>query len=80
MTFPPPRAGSGHALDPDAAPFDSLSMLEALPHDQRAAVRGRVIEGRGYEELALELGCSELAVRRHLSRGLRTLRLLVGTR
>ena len=51
-----------------------------LPRTLGRDFAGRVIEGRGYEELALELGCSELAVRRHLSRGLRTLRLLVGSR
>ena len=57
---------------------DSLRLLEALPPDQRAAVKGRVIDGRDYEDLARELGCSELVVRQRVSRGLRVLRALVG--
>ncbi|MGA2453046.1 MAG: sigma factor-like helix-turn-helix DNA-binding protein [Solirubrobacteraceae bacterium] len=64
---------------PGAAPrLDSLSLLDALPAEQRAAVRGRVIDRRGYEELARELGCTELVVRQRVSRGLRTLRSLAG--
>jgi RNA polymerase sigma factor (sigma-70 family) len=60
------------------ASVDSLSLLEALPPDQRAAVRGRVIEARDYEDLAREFGCSEMVVRQRVSRGLRVLRALVG--
>jgi RNA polymerase sigma-70 factor (ECF subfamily) len=60
------------------APLDSLSLLDALPAQQRAAVRGRVIDGREYEDLARELGCSELVVRQRVSRGLRALRSLTG--
>jgi RNA polymerase sigma factor (sigma-70 family) len=60
------------------APLDSVSLLQALPTDQRAAVRGRVIDGRDYEDLAREFDCSELVVRQRVSRGLRTLRSLVG--
>lgn len=58
--------------------LDSLSLLDALPVDQRAAVRGRVIEDRDYEDLAKQLGCSEMVVRQRVSRGLRALRTLVG--
>jgi RNA polymerase sigma-70 factor (ECF subfamily) len=60
--------------------LDSLALLEALPPDQRAAVRGRVIDARDYEDLAREFECSELVVRQRVSRGLRVLRSLVGTR
>ncbi len=56
--------------DEDAA----LELLEALPDDQRAAVRGRVLEERGYRDLAVELRCSESVVRQRVSQGLRTLR------
>jgi len=63
---------------PRPARLDSLELLDSLPAEQRAAVRGRVIEGRDYEDLARELGCSELVVRRHVSRGLRLLRSLAG--
>jgi DNA-directed RNA polymerase specialized sigma24 family protein len=61
-----------------AAPLDSLRLLDALPLEQRSAVRGRVIDGRDYEDLARELGCSELVVRQRVSRGLRALRALAG--
>lgn len=61
-----------------AASVDSLKLLEALPAEQRAAVRGRVIDGRDYEELAREFDCSEMVVRQRVSRGLRTLRSLTG--
>ena len=58
--------------------LDSLSLLEALPSEQRAAIRGRVIDARDYEDLAREFECSELVVRQRVSRGLRVLRSLVG--
>lgn len=64
----------------EAGRVDSLTLLETLPADQRAAVRARVIDGLDYSEAALELGCSELVVRQRVSRGLRRLRALVGTR
>ncbi len=63
-----------------AAPLDSLSLLDALPVEQRTAVRGRVIDGRDYDELAREFNCSELVVRQRVSRGLRALRSLAGYR
>jgi RNA polymerase sigma factor (sigma-70 family) len=58
--------------------LDSLSMLESLPVEQRAAIRGRVLEDRDYEDLAQEFGCSEMVVRQRVSRGLRLLRSLAG--
>jgi RNA polymerase sigma factor (sigma-70 family) len=61
-----------------SASLDSLALLESLPAEQRAAVRGRVIEDRDYEDLATEFGCSEMVVRQRVSRGLRLLRALSG--
>ncbi len=52
----------------------ALDLVDRLPERQRIAVRGRVLEGRGYREIARELQCSELVVRQHVSRGLRQLR------
>lgn len=52
----------------------ALALLDGLPADQRAAVRGRVLEERPYDELAAELACSESVVRQRVSRGLRRLR------
>lgn len=51
-----------------------VAALDDLPPDQRAAVTGRVVEERSYEELAAALRCSEMVVRQRVSRGLRTLR------
>ncbi|MGH2903993.1 MAG: RNA polymerase sigma factor [Solirubrobacteraceae bacterium] len=38
---------------------DLTEALEGLPADQREAVRGRVLEDRSYQELALSMQCSE---------------------
>ncbi len=51
-----------------------LQVLEALPEDQRQAVRARVIGERRYDEIASELGCSESVVRQRVSRGIRAMR------
>jgi RNA polymerase sigma factor (sigma-70 family) len=52
----------------------ALAALAGLPEDQRLAVRGRVIDGIGYGELAQSLRCSPSVARKRVSRGLRTLR------
>ncbi len=52
--------------DEDLARVDELagesegvsSLVDALPEVQRAAVRWRVLDGRGYREIAKELDCS----------------------
>ena len=48
--------------------------LAALPDDQAAAVRARVLEDRGYDEIAAADGVSEPAARQRVSRGLAALR------
>jgi RNA polymerase sigma factor (sigma-70 family) len=50
------------------------ALLAGLPEDERTAVRARVIEERGYGEIARSLGCSEMVVRKRVSRGLARLR------
>jgi RNA polymerase sigma-70 factor (ECF subfamily) len=55
-------------------------LLAELPADEQAAVRARVIEERGYAEIATELGCSEMVVRKRVSRGLSRLRAELATR
>ena len=55
-------------------------LLAALPPDEQAAVRARVIDERAYAEIAGELGCSELVVRKRVSRGLSRLRAALATR
>ncbi len=53
---------------------DVEATLEILPGDQRDAVRGRVIEELGYDELADRSGVSQAAVRQRVARGLAALR------
>jgi RNA polymerase sigma-70 factor (ECF subfamily) len=52
----------------------AVELLEALPAQQRDAVRARVVDGRAYEEIADELRCSASVVRKRVSRGLSTMR------
>ncbi|MEO9120132.1 MAG: RNA polymerase sigma factor, partial [Solirubrobacteraceae bacterium] len=47
--------------------------LARLSHEQREALRLRVVEERSYAEVASELGISEQVVRARVSRGLRAL-------
>jgi len=56
----------------------TLRLLAGLPNDQERALRARVLEERGYEEIAAELQCSESVVRKRVSRGLATLRSKLG--
>ncbi|HEX3520135.1 MAG TPA: RNA polymerase sigma factor [Solirubrobacteraceae bacterium] len=57
-----------------AAGDSALLTLEQLSGEQRAAVKGRVLEEADYEELATRLKCSEAVVRKRVSRGLAELR------
>jgi RNA polymerase sigma factor (sigma-70 family) len=57
-----------------ARPAGTLRLLDSLPDDQRAAVSGRVLQERSYDELAESLRCSQSVVRQRVSRGLRSLR------
>lgn len=49
-------------------------LLSRLPEDQRQAIRARVLEDRGYEEIASRLDTSSLVIRKRVSRGLSRLR------
>jgi RNA polymerase sigma factor (sigma-70 family) len=67
--------------DDDLARIDALSdehrvgeLLRTLPRSQRDAVRARILEDRSYEDIARELQCSPLVVRKRVSRGLAHLR------
>jgi RNA polymerase sigma factor (sigma-70 family) len=52
----------------------ALVALASLPDEQRHAIDARVVHERDYEEIAVELQCSQAVVRQRVSRGLRTLR------
>jgi RNA polymerase sigma-70 factor, ECF subfamily len=56
----------------------ALSLIDQLPDEQRVAVTARVIDGRGYAEIASELRLSEQVVRKRVSRGVKRLRELMG--
>jgi RNA polymerase sigma-70 factor (ECF subfamily) len=49
-------------------------MLERLPPMEREAVRWHVVDEVGYDEIAKQLDCSEMVVRKRVSRGLGRLR------
>ncbi len=49
-------------------------MVEDLPKDERHAVRSRVLDERPYREIASELRCSEMVIRKRVSRGLARMR------
>ncbi|MGN6170835.1 MAG: RNA polymerase sigma factor, partial [Solirubrobacteraceae bacterium] len=51
-----------------------VELVEALPDGERVAVKARIVDERGYSEIAAELRCSELVVRQRVSRGLGRLR------
>lgn len=53
---------------------DVEALMAELPDEQRAAVRGRVLEDRAYDELALAAGVTPAAIRQRVSRGLAVLR------
>jgi RNA polymerase sigma-70 factor (ECF subfamily) len=58
-----------------SAETDILAELEAaLPAEQLAALRARVIDERDYPAIASEMRCSEAVIRKRVSRALRTLR------
>lgn len=55
-------------------------LLAELPVDERAAIHARVVEEREYGEIARSLGCSQMVVRKRVSRGLARLRAGLATR
>ncbi len=51
-----------------------LRLVETLPEDERLAIRSRVLDERPYREIASELRCSEMVIRKRVSRGLARMR------
>lgn len=49
-------------------------LLALLPTDERHAVHARVVKERSYREIADELQCSEMVIRKRVSRGLARVR------
>jgi len=75
------RLASGGRTDPlraaEAAELRATvrAALLGLSERQRLAVIARVLEGAPYEEVATRLGCREQTARKHVSLGLRRLRV-----
>jgi RNA polymerase sigma factor (sigma-70 family) len=51
-----------------------LDLADQLPPEQFEALRARVVDGRGYAEIAQQLACSPAVVRKRVSRAISTLR------
>jgi RNA polymerase sigma factor (sigma-70 family) len=51
-----------------------VALVEDLPEEERVAVRSRVLDERPYSEIATELRCSELVIRKRVGRGLARMR------
>jgi RNA polymerase sigma-70 factor (ECF subfamily) len=51
-----------------------IAALENLPPRQREAVHARIVDERSYPEIAEQLACSEMVVRKTVSRGLKAMR------
>lgn len=64
--------------DGAAGPVGAL--VDELPEDERTAVRARVLDERSYGDIARELHCSEMVVRKRVSRGLARVRDRIGER
>ena len=56
----------------------ALELVEALPPDERLAVRARVVDERDYSDIAKDMRCSEAVVRKRVSRGLTRVRHQLG--
>ena len=54
---------------------EASALLAALPPDQAAAVRARVLDDASYEQIAVRLRCSQSVARKRVSRGLEALRI-----
>jgi len=65
--------GVDDRLDAVAAGDQLRTAIDDLPETQRVALALRVLEDRGYDEIAAELRLSEPTVRKRVSRALRTL-------
>jgi RNA polymerase sigma factor (sigma-70 family) len=80
---PAPRKGAGPRTSTagDRAGTNVVELLAELPTDERHAIEARVVHERSYSDIAAQLHCSEMAVRKRVSRGLgRVRRRLEGGR
>jgi RNA polymerase sigma factor (sigma-70 family) len=62
-----------HAIADDGR-GEIAELVRSLPEHERDALRARIVDERDYGEIAQQLRCSELVVRKRVSRGLGRLR------
>lgn len=60
--------------------LDVIAAVDQLPVAERDAVRARILEERGYRQIAADLECSESVVRQRVSRGLARVRTRLSAR
>ncbi len=73
-------AGDIAELERLASEGGVAELLDELPSGQRAAVEARLVDDRAYDEIAVEQGASEAAIRQRVSRGLAGLRRRMGAK
>jgi RNA polymerase sigma factor (sigma-70 family) len=66
-------------IDVEDLADDVRAALAELPQDQREAISLRVVDGRSYREVAETLGCTEVAARARVSRGLKRIATRMGS-
>lgn len=66
-------------VDLDARSGELAGAMQRLSHAERAALSARVVQGKPYCEVALQLGCTEQAARARVARGLRHLAAFLTT-
>ena len=59
-------------------PEAALTAIADLPEADREVLDLRVVEGRPYSEIAVELSCTQVAARLRVSRALRRLNIATG--
>jgi RNA polymerase sigma-70 factor (ECF subfamily) len=69
------RVEAASSIEPELG-----DLLAALPEEQRVALLARIVEEREYGEIAAQLRCSELVIRKRVSRALTTLRSSISPR
>jgi RNA polymerase sigma-70 factor (sigma-E family) len=79
-TETPPEVGRADHADGVSAHLDVMTALATLPPRQRATLVCRFYQGLDVQETAEALGCSAGTVKTQSSRGLATLRRLLGTK
>jgi RNA polymerase sigma factor (sigma-70 family) len=74
LAEPDPSEAVAERVDAIASRGALARALAALPGRHAEAVRLRVVEGLGYPDIAMQLGCTETTARKWVSLGLRSLR------